>query len=109
MIDHSCILTPNDHAPYRPDKMGKTTLFQSERLLVGLNGFEIGQEHQLHSHDGMDKMYHVLEGSGVFLLDNKEYDITTGQLLIAPSGVPHGIRNTGDSRLLVIAVLAPSP
>ena len=30
-------------------------------------------------------------------------------MLIAPAGVPHGIRNTGGERLLVLAILAPSP
>jgi mannose-6-phosphate isomerase-like protein (cupin superfamily) len=29
--------------------------------------------------------------------------------LVAPEGVPHGVRNTGRTRLLVLAVLAPAP
>ncbi len=32
-----------------------------------------------------------------------------GVLLVAPDGVPHGIRNTGGARLVVLAVLAPAP
>ena len=32
-----------------------------------------------------------------------------GVLLVAPEGVPHGIRNTTSGRLLVLAVLAPAP
>ena len=32
-----------------------------------------------------------------------------GMLLVAPEGVPHGIRNTGSARLLVLAILAPAP
>jgi len=35
--------------------------------------------------------------------------MNAGTLLVAPEGVPHGIRNTGDERLLVLAILAPSP
>jgi oxalate decarboxylase/phosphoglucose isomerase-like protein (cupin superfamily) len=30
-----------------------------------------------------------------------------GDLLVAPEGVPHGVRNIGDTRLLVLVVLAP--
>lgn len=89
--------------------MGKCTLFRSERLLVGLNAFEPGQEHALHTHDGMDKVYHVLEGEGMFLLADQSVPMEAGVLLVAPDGVPHGIRNTGGSRLLVLAVLAPAP
>jgi mannose-6-phosphate isomerase-like protein (cupin superfamily) len=28
---------------------------------------------------------------------------------VAPQGVPHGIRNSGSERLVVLAVLAPAP
>jgi quercetin dioxygenase-like cupin family protein len=30
-----------------------------------------------------------------------------GDLLMAPDGVPHGVRNDSHGRLLVLAVLAP--
>lgn len=89
--------------------MGKATLFESPRLLVGLNAFEPGQAHELHAHAGMDKLYHVLEGDGMFLLEGHELAMHAGDLLVAPDGVAHGVRNTGTGRLLVLAVLAPAP
>jgi mannose-6-phosphate isomerase-like protein (cupin superfamily) len=108
-MEHPSVIVPARHAEWRPDKMGKATLFESARMLVGLNAFEPGQAHELHSHQEMDKVYHVLEGDGVFLLEGRELPMRAGELLIAPEGVPHGIRNTGTSRLLVLAVLAPAP
>ena len=108
-MDHPKPLRPEDHAVYDPQKMGKSTLYQSEHLLVGLNAFEPGQEHKLHAHAGMDKLYYVLAGSGVFLLEGREEPMTAGTMLVAPESIPHGIRNTGAERLLVLAVLAPSP
>jgi mannose-6-phosphate isomerase-like protein (cupin superfamily) len=89
--------------------MGKATLFESARLLVGLNAFEPGQKHALHAHAGQDKVYHVLEGEGLFLLEGRELPMKSGDLLVAPEGVPHGVRNTGPARLLLLAILAPSP
>ena len=89
--------------------MGKTTIFESARLLVGLNAFEPGQSHALHAHAGMDKLYYVLEGEGVFILEARELAMQAGDLLVAPEGVPHGVRNTGTIRLLVLTVLAPAP
>ena len=62
---------------------------------MGLNAFEPGQSHALHAHAGMDKVYSVVEGEGVFLLEGRELPMTAGDLLVAPEGVPHGIRNTG--------------
>jgi quercetin dioxygenase-like cupin family protein len=108
-MDHPSIIRPSDHADWRSDKMGKTTLFQSQRLLVGLNAFEPGQAHALHAHAGMDKVYQVVEGEGVFLLEGRELPAQAGDLLVAPEGVPHGIRNSGAGRLLVLAILAPAP
>jgi quercetin dioxygenase-like cupin family protein len=108
-MSEPAVIRPRDLAVYSPQKMGKATIFESSRLLVGLNGFEPGQEHALHAHAGQDKVYHVLEGEGVFLLSDRELKMAAGDLLVAPEGVPHGVRNTGDRRLLVLAVLAPAP
>lgn len=108
-MDHPIVIRPADHAVYSPARMGKSTLFESPRLLVGLNAFESGQSHALHAHAGQDKVYQVVEGEGLFLLDGRDLPMRAGDLLVAPEGVPHGIRNTGDARLLVLAILAPSP
>lgn len=108
-MEHPVPFRPDEHAVWDATRMGKATLFQSDRLLVGLNAFEPGQEHKLHAHAGMDKVYHVLAGRGVFLLEGREEPMEAGMMLIAPENVPHGIRNTGKERLLVLAILAPSP
>jgi len=108
-MNHPRVIKPSDHAVYAANKMGKSTIFESARVLVGLNAFEPGQEHALHAHAGQDKVYHVIEGEGVFLLDGRELAMQAGDLLIAPDGIAHGVRNTGARRLLVLAVLAPAP
>lgn len=101
------VIRPERHAAYRADKMGKSTIFASPRLLVGVNAFEPGQAHALHAHHGMDKIYYVIEGEGVFLLEGAELPMRPGDMLVAPDGVPHGVRNSGEARLAVLAVLAP--
>jgi mannose-6-phosphate isomerase-like protein (cupin superfamily) len=57
----------------------------------------------------MDKLYHVLEGEGLFLLEGRELPMAAGDLLVAPDGVPHGVSNRSSARLLVLVVLAPAP
>lgn len=108
-MEHPTVFRPAEHAVFQPQKMGKATLFRSDRLLVGLNAFEPGQEHGLHAHAGMDKVYHVLSGSGLFLLEDGDLPMSAGEMLVAPQDVPHGIRNTGEERLVVLAILAPAP
>ena len=108
-MEHPTSIDPRERAVYAPDRMGKSTLFRSERVMVGLNAFEPGQAHPLHAHADMDKVYHVIEGRGLFLLEGREEPMQAGRLLVAPAGAPHGIRNPGPGRLLVLAVLAPAP
>ena len=104
-MHHPSAIRPEEHAVFNAQKMGKSTLFESARILVGLNAFEPGQEHALHAHAGMDKVYQVLEGQGLFLLEGEEIPMAAGTMLVAPEGVPHGIRNTGDTPLKFIAFL----
>lgn len=108
-MQHPEPIRPEDWAQWSSMKMGKATIFQSPRILVGLNAFEPGQVHEIHAHAGMDKVYHVLQGSGRVLLADREVPIEAGVMLIAPEGVPHGIRNDGTERLLVLAILSPAP
>jgi quercetin dioxygenase-like cupin family protein len=108
-MQHPTVINPAEHARWQTDRMGKSTLFESPRLLVGLNAFEPGQAHALHAHEGMDKLYHVLDGDGVFLLEGADVPMRAGDVLVAPDGVPHGIRNDSGHRLLVLVVLAPAP
>jgi quercetin dioxygenase-like cupin family protein len=108
-MNHPTVIRPSDHARWREDAMGKSTLYQSPHLLVGLNAFEPGQSHALHAHAGMDKVYVVVEGEGRFLLQDTALPMRAGDVLVAPDGVPHGVENTSGARLLVMALLAPGP
>ena len=108
-MTHPAVIHPGEHAQWRPDAMGKSTIYQSANVLVGLNAFEPGQSHALHAHTGMDKVYLVLEGEGLFLLADRTIAMRAGDVLVAPDGAPHGVENNSQARLLVMAVLAPGP
>ena len=96
-------------AQFAPDKMGKSAVMQGESLFVGLNSFEPGQEHAAHTHSGQDKLYFVLEGTGVVRIGEDIAQLNAGDAAFAPSGIVHSIQNPGPDRLVVMAVLAPPP
>jgi quercetin dioxygenase-like cupin family protein len=96
-------------ARFTPERMSKSTLVEGGSLFAGLNCFESGQEHALHAHQGQDKLYVVLEGSGVVQVGEQTEPLSAGDAAFAPSGVVHSIRNPGPDRLVVMAVLAPPP
>ena len=96
-------------AQFAPDKMGKSALMRGDLLFVGLNAFEPGQEHASHLHEGQDKLYFVLEGTGVVQIGDQAEILSAGDAAYAPSGVAHSIRNPGPGRLVTMVVLAPPP
>ncbi len=96
-------------AKFTPEKMGKSTLAQGDFIFAGLNSFEPGQEHAPHKHEGQDKLYVVLQGTGDVRIGDAEELLTAGDAAFAPSGVLHGIRNSGTERLIVMAILSPPP
>jgi mannose-6-phosphate isomerase-like protein (cupin superfamily) len=96
-------------ATFSPAGMGKRTVAHGAFLFAGLNSFEPGQEHAPHAHEGQDKLYVILEGSGTVQIGDTSQVLAAGDAAFAPSGVMHSIRNTGAERLVVMAVLAPPP
>lgn len=96
-------------AVFHPDKMGKSSLAEGEHLYAGLNAFEPGQQHAAHIHPDQDKLYTVLEGEAEVTLDTQTERIGPGAVVLAPAGVPHGIRNPGPARLIVLVVFSPPP
>ncbi len=93
----------------RADKHYKATLFESERLLLGLNCLEPGQEQHLHRHADQDKFYFVLEGEGEFVVGDETRTAGEGVTVWAPAGVPHGVTNRGEGRLTLLVGIAPAP
>lgn len=96
-------------AVFRTDKMGKADLAASEHLFAGLNAFEPGQEHRLHTHAGQDKLYYVLEGEGDVTVGEDRSRIGVGDLVLARSGEEHALSNPGPGRLVVMVVMGPPP
>jgi mannose-6-phosphate isomerase-like protein (cupin superfamily) len=97
------------HAKFSPEKMSKVDLAHGPTMFAGLNCFESGQEQALHAHAGQDKLYVVLEGDAEIYVGAEQQLIAAGGAAFAASGVPHSIRNVGQGRLIVLAVLAPPP
>ena len=103
------LLNWQEHIGSHAEKFYKTTLWQSEHMMVGLNCLEPGQTQNIHAHDGAEKFYFVLEGSGKFTVGDEEKEADTGSLVRAPAGIPHGVTNNGSGRLSLLVVIAPPP
>jgi mannose-6-phosphate isomerase-like protein (cupin superfamily) len=103
----SNFLRYSDRVGSNPDKQFKSTLFQSTRLMLGLNCLESGQAQHAHVHGDQDKFYFVVEGTGEFEVGDESRSASEGMVVWAPAGMRHGVRNTSDRRLVLMVGIAP--
>lgn len=103
----SHFLNWREHVGAVEEKFYKTTLWQGEHVMVGLNCLEPNQTQRAHAHEGADKFYIVLEGRGRFTVGDEEREAEAGEIVIAPAGVEHGVVNTGGGRLSLLIAIAP--
>lgn len=98
-----------DHIGSREGKHYKATLFEGEHLMIGLNCLEPGQSQPVHDHADADKVYTVMQGRGWFTIGEETREAGPGEVVWAPAGVPHGVENRGEARLVLLVSIAPPP
>jgi mannose-6-phosphate isomerase-like protein (cupin superfamily) len=98
-----------DAVAFSDEKMKKNALFDSPHLFYDLYCLLPGQAQKVHAHDGSDKVYYVLEGTGRFTVGGEEADLGWGNAVIARSGEPHGVRNETRENLVLLVTMAPRP
>jgi quercetin dioxygenase-like cupin family protein len=99
----------DEHIGSQPDKLYKTTLFEGDHMLVGLNCLAAGQVQPVHEHATADKVYLVMQGVGLFTVGDETRDAAEGEVVWAPAGVPHGVENPADVPLVLLVGIAPPP
>jgi oxalate decarboxylase/phosphoglucose isomerase-like protein (cupin superfamily) len=79
----------------------------SDRMSCGVVQLEPGKGHERHTHPDSDEMLYVVRGEGRQEIADETRDISAGDMLHVPEGVPHGTVNTGWEPLVLVAVYAP--
>ena len=77
---------------------GKMRLFSTIRLTPGSS---IGY----HVHEGETEMFYFLQGKGRVQDDEQFFDVAAGDSMATFSGHGHGVENTGDTDLVILAVI----
>ena len=91
------------------ERMAKVNLCETDKLFCDVYGLEPGQGQRVHAHQDADKIYVVLEDSGTFRIGSEEQELGPETVVLAPSGVEHGVENTGEVRLTLLVFMAPNP
>lgn len=97
------------HVGSSGERFYKATLFQSPRMLLGMDCLDQGQSQLAHRHAGRDKFYFVIEGAGEFVIGEERRVAGPGAVVWAPADVEHSVINHGPERLVMLIGMAPEP
>jgi mannose-6-phosphate isomerase-like protein (cupin superfamily) len=99
----------NEEISFSEEKLKKNSLFESPHLFYDAYCLLPGQAQKVHAHEGSDKVYYVLRGTGRFTVGDEEEDLGEGHAVIARAGVSHGVRNETQENLILLVTMAPKP
>ena len=97
------------YVEFSEEKMRKNALFDSPHLFYDAYCLLPGQAQKVHAHEGSDKVYYVLRGTGRFTVGEEEQDLGEGEAVIARAGDLHGVRNETHDDLVLLVTMAPRP
>jgi len=98
-----------DRLQFSSEKMKKVGLVDTPSLFCDAYCLEPGQAQAGHRHAVGDKLYYVLSGTGRLRVGAEEREVGPGDLVCAPAGEEHGVRNPGPDRLALLVMMAPKP
>ena len=86
-------------------KVGSAT--GSDNLALGTQQVTVGAGIPIHRHLQMDEAFYVLEGSGVFILNDVRHSFEKGATIFIPKNSWHGFANP-DHELLLLWIMSPA-
>ena len=103
------IKSVTDSRKFTPEKLAKTSLFESEKMFCDVYGVLPGQEQKPHVHEDCDKIYYVVEGCGLFNVAGQVREVGEKNVVYVPAGVEHSLKNDGGSNLTLLVMMTPHP
>ncbi|MGE5607234.1 MAG: cupin domain-containing protein [Bacteroidota bacterium] len=79
----------------------------SKGFAAGMHLMEPGGQSTVHVHEKEQEAMYFYSGTGVCSVGDEEYEIVPESFLIAPIGVKHQIRNTGNEPLKFVWIYCP--
>jgi mannose-6-phosphate isomerase-like protein (cupin superfamily) len=103
------VLNVLESIDFSSEKMKKVSLFDTDNFFCDIYCLEPGQFQKVHSHEGSDKVYLVLQGKGKVIVGTEEKELSENDITLAPSGEDHGVMNDSDGKLVLLVFMAPKP
>lgn len=102
-VEHEQVLNLAGQVSVQPGQVVSRTLAQNPYVSVTLFAFAKGEEIGTHDSEG-DAMVLVLEGTGRFTVDGRDYVLQAGESLVMPAKKPHAVYAPEDFKMLLTVV-----
>ncbi len=92
-----------DYRKTQDDMVAKVTVIKTDSLSLDVYYFKAGQALGYHRHPTGDQIFTVIEGSGVFKLDDGNEEslaVKEGSTFLAPANVWHDLIDSGNGKLV---------
>lgn len=102
-IPHESILRLAEQVSIQPGQVVSKTLAQNKAVSLTIFAFDKDEEISTYASNG-DAMVTVLEGTGKFTVDGKEYILEAGETLVMPAGKPHAVYGQEAFKMLLTVI-----
>ena len=100
-VEHEKILTLAGQVEIQKGQVVSKTLAQNKAVSITVFAFDKHEEIGSHDSDG-DAMVTVLEGTGKFTVDGKDYILNKDETLIMPAKKPHSVYAEEAFKMLLV-------
>jgi mannose-6-phosphate isomerase-like protein (cupin superfamily) len=87
------VVKDNETYLLKDNKSLKNLVLSSTRLYRG-------QATRGHSHTGQEEVYFFVQGTGMMQVDQEEFVVNPGDIILIPDGAFHRVINDGEMHLL---------
>ncbi|MFW6048279.1 MAG: cupin domain-containing protein [Candidatus Natronoplasma sp.] len=90
------------------DKFSPKRLIQQDEVQVVLLAFAPEQGLKIHT-TPVDVFFYVVEGTAEIQVGDEVEEVSQGNIVLSPKGIPHNVRNTSDGDSKILVVKTPNP
>lgn len=83
------------------------TSLENPDLSLHRGRIEVGGEIFPHPHADLSETFYILSGEALCTMGGESYPVFAGHCCVAPAGTIHGLENTGDQPVELLALFTP--
>lgn len=102
-VEHRIPFSVADTVTVESDRTNSLTLSQTPGCKMTLFAIDEGEGMSTHAAPG-DAMAFVLEGTAQITIDDVPNDVSAGEAIIMPAGIPHAVHAKTAFKMLLIVV-----